>query len=95
MHSKARELGLGLGMFHNLISDLPADQLHDTLPGFHIAPSYLKQYRHALSEAGSPEGSEEAFCREFVLHRHELASILEDARERGGFSRVPFMVIPR
>jgi hypothetical protein len=40
----AREIGYGLGMFHTLISDLPADQLADTLENFHVTPSYLARY---------------------------------------------------
>ena len=39
---QARELGYGLGRFHALISDLPPELLADTLPGFHVTPSYLQ-----------------------------------------------------
>src|SRR5208337_1092498 len=37
----AREVGYAIGMFHNLISDLPPATLADTLEGFHITPLYL------------------------------------------------------
>ncbi len=42
--SHAKEIGYALGMFHNLISDLPAEKLADTLTGFHITPLYLQHY---------------------------------------------------
>ena len=34
----AREVGYALGAFHHLLSDLPAVQLSDTLPGFFTSP---------------------------------------------------------
>ena len=41
---QARQVGIGLGVFHLLISDLPVDRLVDTLEGFHITPTYLARY---------------------------------------------------
>jgi Ser/Thr protein kinase RdoA (MazF antagonist) len=40
----AFEVGITLGCFHRLVSDLPSEKLHDTLPGFHVAPGYLEKY---------------------------------------------------
>ncbi|MEB3325242.1 MAG: aminoglycoside phosphotransferase family protein [Cyanobacteriota bacterium] len=48
---QAREVGYGLGMFHELLHDLPCEQLADTLEGFHITPGYLSHY-HAVCAAG-------------------------------------------
>jgi len=45
----AREVGYGLAMFHSLISTLSADRLADTLPGFHITPSYVADYERVLA----------------------------------------------
>ncbi|MHC5730639.1 MAG: phosphotransferase, partial [Nostoc sp.] len=42
--TQAKEIGYALGMFHNLISDLPSEKLADTLQGFHITPLYLQHY---------------------------------------------------
>lgn len=42
--TQAREAGAALGAFHQLLSDIPVDNLHDTLPGFHDTPVYLAQY---------------------------------------------------
>ena len=44
----ASEMGTVLGQFHRLISDIDPSRLHDTLPGFHKAPSYLKAYEETL-----------------------------------------------
>ena len=44
----AREVGHALGMFQNLISDLPIESLADTLEGVHITPRYLQQYYWTL-----------------------------------------------
>ncbi|MBK9927138.1 MAG: aminoglycoside phosphotransferase family protein [Anaerolineales bacterium] len=79
----AREVGYALGAFQNLISDLPIDQLADTLEGFHITPRYLGQYDHALSQNGFKSNPELKYCLEFVEQRRALAHILEDAREQG------------
>lgn len=46
----AEEVGYGLAMFHRLISTLPADQLADTLEGFHITPAYLAHYEQVLAD---------------------------------------------
>ena len=46
---QALEVGRALGRFHALIHDLPADQLADTLEGFHITPGYYAAYRRLLA----------------------------------------------
>lgn len=57
--SQAREAGRALGAFHQLLSDIPVDKLHDTLPGFHDTPVYLAQFDATLAQAGlQTEGTE-------------------------------------
>ncbi|MBE8987753.1 phosphotransferase enzyme family protein [Nostoc sp. LEGE 12450] len=51
--SQAKEIGYALGMFHNLISDLPPEKLADTLQGFHITPLYLQHYEEVLAKTSS------------------------------------------
>ena len=53
---QAREVGYGLGMFHSLISDLPAEHLADTLENFHVTPAYLKRL-DSVARPAAPEGS--------------------------------------
>ena len=83
----AEEIGYGLGMFHNLISDLPTDNLVDTLEGFHITPRYLEQYDAVLAQQPSQSKAERTAeveqCLAFVEARRKLAHVLETAKAEG------------
>ena len=79
----AQEIGYGLGMFHNLISDLPAEKLVDTLEGFHITPSYLAHYDQVLAETQAERTAEVEDCFRFVEQHRALATVLEDAKTTG------------
>ena len=79
----AREIGYGLGMFHNLISDLPAQQLIDTLEGFHLAPRYFDQYQTVLAKSSVKRSAEVEDCLRFVSDRHLLIPVLEQAKASG------------
>jgi hypothetical protein len=79
----AREVGYALGTFQNLISDLPVEDLSDTLEGYHITPRYLQQFDHAFSQNGFASSAEVKYCIGFVEQRRAFAHTLEDARERG------------
>ena len=79
----AHEAGYALGRFHSLISDMDIARLHDTLEGFHIAPRYLQHYDEVLARYNEREASPEVKrCLRFVEQRRNLASVLEDAKER-------------
>jgi hypothetical protein len=73
---QAREIGAGLGLFHALIHDLPAEQLADTLEGFHITPAYLEQYQRVLAESTVERCGrcEEAIA--FVAEREHRAGLV-------------------
>lgn len=79
----AREVGYALGTFQYLISDLPVDQLADTLEGFHIMPHYLQNFDRAFSHNGHKSGAEVKYCLKFVEQRRDFAKVLEQAREQG------------
>ncbi|MDZ7995928.1 MAG: phosphotransferase enzyme family protein [Nostoc sp. EfeVER01] len=81
--SHAKEIGYALGMFHNLISDLPAEKLADTLEGFHITPFYLQHYEEVLAKTSAPKSSEVNYCLQFVSDRQAFAHILENAKAEG------------
>jgi len=51
--AQAREAGAALGAFHQLLSDISIEKLHDTLPGFHDTPVYLAQFDAAAAQLGS------------------------------------------
>ncbi len=82
----AQEVGHALGTFHDLISDLPAAQLADTLEGFHITPRYLQQYQTGLAASQkflqNPR-LEVAYCLKLIADRTAWASILETAKANG------------
>lgn len=80
---QAEQVGLALGHFHRLTSDLPAERLYDTLPGFHIAPAYLSHYLQIIEEISIPDSVETHYCRSFIARRQALADVLEDAKRRG------------
>lgn len=79
----AREAGYALGMFHNLISDMPPDKLADTLEGFHITPRYLRHYNKVLSRNSAGKSPEINYCTEFISNRSAWAHVLEDAKAQG------------
>ncbi len=81
----AKEVGYALGMFHNLISDLPPERLADTLAGFHITPSYLQHYDQVVAKYRS-KSPEINYCLQFVSDRRAWAHVLEDAKAQGKLS---------
>jgi Ser/Thr protein kinase RdoA (MazF antagonist) len=93
---QAREVGYGLGMFHHLISDLPVQQLADTLEGFHITPNYLRQYQSLIASRPSNDCcSQEQWCHSFISARQGFASVLEDAKARGDLQLRPIHGDPK
>jgi Ser/Thr protein kinase RdoA (MazF antagonist) len=80
---QARQVGRGLGLFHSLISDLPTEQLADTLPGFHITPAYLDAYDQTLKRAEIQLCEAGQWCAQFVEQRRQLAPVLEAAKADG------------
>jgi Ser/Thr protein kinase RdoA (MazF antagonist) len=83
----AAEAGRVLGHFQRIISDFPAGELADTLPGFHIAPAYLENFDRVVDTSDAAERlatvSEARRLAKFVEERREFVRILEDARECG------------
>ncbi len=78
-----REVGYALGLFHQLLSDLPADRLADTLPGFHVTPGYLRHYDEVLAAQGAPSSAEVTYCLRKVAECRAWAPVLEEAKEHG------------
>lgn len=80
---QAAQCGWVLGRFHRLTWDLPAHELHDTLPGFHQLPRYLEAFDQALG-AWSGTGSHELErALAAVAQRRATAGRLEEARSAG------------
>ena len=81
--SQAEQTGFALGYFHCLVNDLDPLLLHDTLPGFHIAPAYLTHYEDVIAEAPRQTDLASIYCEEFIAKYQYLADILETAKEKG------------
>ena len=72
-----------MGHFHRLVSDLDPLLLHDTLPGFHIAPDYLSHYHQVLTQAPRQLAPESLYCAEFIAKFQHLTDDLETAKQQG------------
>jgi hypothetical protein len=81
--SLAGQAGFALGHFHRLVSDLDPLRLHDTLPGFHIAPGYLSRYHRVLTQSSGQLEPESLYCAEFIANFQHLADDLETAKQQG------------
>lgn len=84
--AQAREIGLALGWFHALLHDLPAEQLADTLEGFHITPRYHDRYRSQLATPAALKLLDDPgaqWCADFIASREALVPVLEQARAAG------------
>jgi Ser/Thr protein kinase RdoA (MazF antagonist) len=88
--SHAFQVGRALGRFQLLLSDLPPEKLHDTLPGFHHTPRYLQELREAV---GNDEAGRAAAARreiDLAESRSGYAPLLLDA---GNSGRAPLRVV--
>ncbi len=86
----AFEVGRGLGRFQALMSDLAPERLHDTLPGFHHTPVYLKQFDDAARADVKNRRAEVKAEVEFVNQRRSLAPLLTDLMNSG---QLPIRVV--
>ena len=80
---QAHEVGRALGMFHNLLSDLPAAKLADMLGGFHVTPRCLESYDEVLAKKGAAKSREVDHALHIVEARRPLAPVLEEAKAQG------------
>ncbi len=86
----AHEIGRGLGRFQALVSDLAPDRFHDTLPGFHHTPKYLREYDEALNADIGGRAAEVGAEADFVSRRRSHAPLLTDLMDKG---RIPLRVV--
>ena len=80
---QARQVGFALGYFHYLLSDLEPSLLHDTLPGFHIAPDYLRHYQTILTITVLQAEPDSLYCVDFIANNRYLTENLETAKAQG------------
>ncbi len=76
----AEQAGFALGHFHRMLSDLDPLLLHDTLPGFHITPGYLKRYHQVLQQSNQ---TKDRYCTDFIARLQPIVDDLEAAKQQG------------
>ena len=82
--TEAAQVGLALGHFHSLFSDLDTQLLVDTLPGFHVTPSYFQAYLEASTLACDfMQDDEYHYCQDFIQQQQHRIDSLEIARQQG------------
>ena len=81
--NQAEEVGWALATFHWLLSDLPINQLADTLEGFHITPRYLARYDQVRTKACLNRSPEIEYGFRFVDERRKIVGVLEEAKAQG------------
>jgi hypothetical protein len=92
----AQEAGYALGRFQRLISDLDTQELHDTLPGFHIIPHYLRHYDEVIgAPAVALDTPEVRHGMAFIAERRDWASVLQDALAEGRLRERPIHGDPK
>ncbi len=71
------------GRFQNMLSDFPAEKLHETIPNFHHTPSRVEQLRTAIQNnlAQRAEGVRDEI--DFALKRAEEMDVVLKALEDG------------
>ena len=86
----AYEAGKVLGQFQRYVADIPPEQLHDTLPGFHHTPIYYEQFLRILatnhSDPATESRKQEPDSVELItiIREHEsLVSLLMDPYQAG------------
>ena len=81
---EAKQVGFALAHFHRLCSALPTEQMHDTLPGFHITPEYFQHYQSlSLELLGIKNDTQTAYCQAFIENFQDNLNTLENAKQQG------------
>lgn len=86
----AEALGRSLGRFHRLLTGLNPAGLYDTLPGFHVTPSYLAALDRARSGFRGPVPRALRRLFDWIDRQRGWAAGLEQARQAG---RLPLRII--
>lgn len=92
---QALQVGRALGTFHALIHDLPAEQLADTLEGFHVTPGYLTEFERVLQRTEVPLTPQAQHCIAFIRDREAFMPVLEEAQRAGRLRQRPIHGDPK
>ncbi len=74
---------VAFGNFQRMLTDFPAETLHETIPNFHNTPSRYNDFLKALEEdkCGRAEGVKKEI--EFIKARKDFYSVLIDSNKEG------------
>jgi len=76
---QAYEAARAFGRFQQLLADLPAPRLHDTIPDFHNTPKRFADFERALAADVAGHAANARAEIEFAIARQGIASVLLDA----------------
>ncbi len=83
---QVQQVGWALGKFHDLLRDLPLDNLHTAIPGFHYLPGYILRYNRVLGGHQKPLSSLLAFCFDTIRKQAISPYIIEQPKNEGKLS---------
>ena len=86
---QAREAGRAFGRFQQLLADLPAADLHETIPYFHHTPRRFARFKDVLAKDEHGRASEARDAIRFALDREEMTSVVTDRLASG---RLPLRI---
>ena len=80
---QAYQAAKAFGEFSSLLSDLPIDQLHETIPDFHNTPKRFEQFEQALADAPLERIAMARKEIDFASSRKNITSVLTDCIANG------------
>ena len=77
------ESAVGFGTFQQLLSDFPAEKLHETIPNFHNTPDRYRTFRETLTRDPMHRAAQVQPEIEFALARQAEMAALQNALDAG------------
>ena len=77
------ESAVGFGTFQQLLSDLPAEKLHETIPNFHNTPDRYRAFHETLTRDPMHRAAQVQPEIEFALARQAEMAALQNALDAG------------
>ena len=74
---------IAFGRFQTLLSDFPAETLHETIPEFHNTAERYRQFRESVEADLCGRAAEVGRDIDFLLEREDLACTLQNMRQDG------------
>ena len=74
---------IAFGRFQTLLSDFPAETLHETIPEFHNTADRYRQFRESVAADLCGRAVEVQADIDFLLEREDLACTLQNMRQDG------------